>query len=299
MENKKTVPAKIKMKAKSKVRAPKLAPKVVKKTKAVSRKTDSVATRGEIFSIEESLRVGWKLFSEKPWLLIGITIIPFLVDSAIRVGQLFLTDGSLMVGYVFLEILAFAIGIVLGLGIAKIMLDMYDNKSVELGDLFKQIDKFWIFLGVIIIAQLIILGGMMFFIIPGIIAAIAFMFIQMLIVDKKIGVMEAIRTSWAMTDGQKGQIFVLGLVLLGVNLLGLLALGVGLLVTIPVSYLAMTYVYRKLLSNANIQKKLPVEKLQTVPKVFLWTGAIVIPVLIVLTIGMAIITIMMGMTEGA
>ncbi len=59
--------------------------------------------------------------------------------------------------------------------------------------------------------------------------------------------MEAFRESARMTDGQKGQLFLFGLVIALFNLAGALCLLVGLLFTIPASMMAMAYVYRKLL----------------------------------------------------
>jgi len=45
-------------------------------------------------------------------------------------------------------------------------------------------------------------------------------------------------------------LFLFGLVLIGLNLVGLLALVVGLLVTVPVTWIAVTHAYRTLASQA-------------------------------------------------
>jgi uncharacterized membrane protein len=59
-----------------------------------------------------------------------------------------------------------------------------------------------------------------------------------------------LKESWRITNGNKWQLFLFGLVLIGLNLVGLLALVVGLLVTAPITWLAATHAYRTLASQA-------------------------------------------------
>jgi uncharacterized membrane protein len=96
-------------------------------------------------------------------------------------------------------------------------------------------------------------------IVPGVIWAIKYQFYGYLIIDKKMGVMEALKKSAEMTDGIKLDLFGLGLVLLGVIILGALVLGVGLLAAIPTVWLATAYVYRKLSKAASKSKEITEE----------------------------------------
>jgi uncharacterized membrane protein len=67
-----------------------------------------------------------------------------------------------------------------------------------------------------------------------------------LVVDKKMGPIEALKESKKLTEGKRMQLFYFVLAILGINLLGTLALGIGLFVSIPVSMLAMVHVYHTL-----------------------------------------------------
>jgi len=64
------------------------------------------------------------------------------------------------------------------------------------------------------------------------------MFPKFLLVDKDMSILESIRTSWAITKGVRLKLFLFMLVVMGVNLLGAIALFLGLLVTVPVTFLA-------------------------------------------------------------
>ncbi len=118
-----------------------------------------------------------------------------------------------------------------------------DTASSELKDLWHP-HPFWKFLGTSVLAGIIILIGFILLIVPGIIAAIMFSFVTYLVIEKGMQPVEALKESVRLTKGNRLQLFLLGLALLGVNILGLLALGVGLLVSVPVSYLAATHAYR-------------------------------------------------------
>ena len=52
--------------------------------------------------------------------------------------------------------------------------------------------------------------------------------------------------SGVLTEGVMWNLVLFWLMLAGINILGMLALGIGLIVTIPLSWLATAYVYRRL-----------------------------------------------------
>jgi uncharacterized membrane protein len=84
-------------------------------------------------------------------------------------------------------------------------------------------------------------------IVPGIIFFIMFQYYGYFIVDKKMGPVEALKASAALTKGVRWKLFGFGLVIGLLNIGGALLLLLGLFVTIPVSQMAIAHVYRKLL----------------------------------------------------
>ena len=81
---------------------------------------------------------------------------------------------------------------------------------------------------------------------PGVIVGLMFMFTTFIVIDRGLGPIEAMKESRRITDGHKWTLLGFSLMLVLINLLGMLALVVGLLVTIPVSSLALVQAYRLL-----------------------------------------------------
>ena len=94
------------------------------------------------------------------------------------------------------------------------------------------------------------LVGFILLIIPAFIFAVMFSMATYLVIDKNLSPVEAMKESRRITNGHKWDLVVLSLLLLLVNILGLLALVVGLLVSLPVSSLAVAHAYRTLVTNA-------------------------------------------------
>jgi uncharacterized membrane protein len=93
---------------------------------------------------------------------------------------------------------------------------------------------------------------MILLIIPAIIWGIKFRFFSYFIIDKGAGPIEALKRSSSITMGAKWDLFLFGLLLIGINILGFLALVIGLFATIPTSMVAIAFVYRKLLTQAEV-----------------------------------------------
>ena len=91
---------------------------------------------------------------------------------------------------------------------------------------------------------LVVLGGLILLIIPGIIWAVRFSFSFYIVVDTKVGPVIAMKESYAITKGKFWKLLLFWIVVGLVNLLGLICLGVGLFVSVPVTTLASVYVYR-------------------------------------------------------
>lgn len=91
---------------------------------------------------------------------------------------------------------------------------------------------------------LLISIGLFLLIIPGIYFMIRYGFYGYLIVDKDYGPIESLQVSSRATRGIKWKLFELFLVLILINLIGFFLLGIGLLISIPVSILAVATIYK-------------------------------------------------------
>ncbi|MEK7569879.1 MAG: DUF975 family protein [Patescibacteria group bacterium] len=186
--------------------------------------------------VGKAFRYGWETLKKDFWYFIGISVLYVVITSVPNAGD---NDSGL-------GILGIFIGAWLTGGLYRILLDYHVGKKQEFTVLFTQLKHFWrILLGTLLLL-LIIAGGLILLIVPGIIWALKYQFTIMLIVDKDMQIMDALRASGEMTKGIKWPLFVFGLAALGALALGLIALGVGVFVAVPVIWLAYVYVYRNL-----------------------------------------------------
>ena len=146
------------------------------------------------------------------------------------------------------------------MGLIKIALRFCDNQKAKLADLFSCLPLFFKYLFGLILYRLIVLGGMILLIIPGIIWAIKFQFFDYFIVDKKLGPIEALKQSSAITRDAKWDLFFFDLLLGFINFLGAVCLLIGLFASVPTAMVAMAFVYRKLLAQKETSQALELPK---------------------------------------
>ena len=138
------------------------------------------------------------------------------------------------------------------MGLVKVALRFCDQEKGRFSDLLSQRRLFFKYLFALILYGLIVFGGTLLLIVPGIIWGIKFWFFDYFVIDKKMGPIEALKKSYAVTTGVKWNLFVFFLALTGINLLGALCLLIGLFATIPTTMVAWAFVYRKLLAQAEV-----------------------------------------------
>ncbi len=200
------------------------------------------------FTSGEAISFGWEKMKKNFWFFVGLLFIAWLIQ-AIPSG-ISSAIGDKMAPLVFLlAVAAWVIQLIVNMGLIKIILDIVDKGTASLGDLLSQTKFFLNFLAGSILYGLIVIGGLLLLIVPGIVWAIKYQFFSYLIIDKNLGPIEALKKSGEITAGSKGAIFGLDILLILINLLGLLCLVVGLFVTIPLSMVAKGYVFRKLLGE--------------------------------------------------
>ena len=85
--------------------------------------------------------------------------------------------------------------------------------------------------------------GYVLLIVPGVYIALSLWSFQYFIVDQDSGIIESLQLAWKYAEGNRLQIFLLGLIAMGLSLAGMLASGLGLLVVAPLCVLMMAVAY--------------------------------------------------------
>lgn len=182
------------------------------------------------------------------WFFVGVLIVAWVI-VAIPSGLANVVQKESS-GFAFLfNVISWIAQLIISIGFIRIALRFLDNEKPVFNDLFSFPPYFWRFLGGSILYGLIVAGGIILLIIPGIIWAIKFQYFGYCIIDQNLDPVDALKKSSAITNGMKWELFGFGIVLALVNILGVLILFVGLFTTVPTTLVAYAFVYRKLLEQ--------------------------------------------------
>ena len=212
--------------------------------------------------VKEAFRNGWQKFKENWKLLVVAQVISIIISAVFN---------SLTENYPLVYIPTVILGVIMGIGMIKIYLKVFDGESASIKDLFLHYKLFFKF----ILAQLVagsvsILAFLPLALSVGLLVAInnsvvwiigsvvilacllfivhislRLMFVQYLVVDKELGPVAAVKGSFAVTKGHVMSLLGFGAMSFLVAILGVLALFVGIFVAIPVISLATVYLYRE------------------------------------------------------
>ena len=206
------------------------------------------------FVIGDVLGFGWQVMKANFWFFVGVAFVGgFVVQAPNIVDQIILALNPPEEVYMLLSLVLGIVGAVLqtivGIGVMKIALSFCDGRKPFFGTLFDFQGCFWRYLGAYILYTLIIMGGFLLFIVPGVIWSIKYGMCYYFVVDKGLGPVQAIKASGRMTMGVKGKLLEFGLLCSLIILLGFLCLGVGVFAAFPVVLIANALVYRHLLAQ--------------------------------------------------
>ena len=202
------------------------------------------------FSIGDAVQFGWDTMKNNLGFLIPAVLIMWLAAAIPSGLSSFSYRMPLVAAAIYsliFGIISFVIGMFVNMAQIKVGLRFSRGETADFPDLLNEYPRFWDFLLGSILYGLIVLGGLILLIIPGIYWGIKYHFYGYLIIDQGMGPVDAIKKSGELTDGVKWDLLVFWLALLGIYILGFLACCIGVLFAIPVILVAVAYVYRTLL----------------------------------------------------
>jgi len=114
-------------------------------------------------------------------------------------------------------------------GISFAYLKAARNDKLEIRDMFEAFRNYWNAVLANLLVGAIVIVGFFLLIIPGIIFACKLVFTPYLVVDQRMGVIEAVKESWRMTKGHAWTVFLIGLLAIPISIAGLICLVVGII----------------------------------------------------------------------
>jgi hypothetical protein len=208
----------------------------------------------KFFSNVSALKYGFNtLFEEFSFFLllmlvkIGLFFLGLLISIALFFSLTSTTSSFILyrASAANLFILVFLTGLVsfIGLGVKKILLEIYDTGSSSLGVLWTVFPLLWRSILADIIFIFCTAAGIVCFIVPGIYFAIRYGFYKLILIDTSCSVLEAFKRSAHITDGNRWNIFGFITLLFWIN--SILPV-ISWFITLPATSLAYIYVYRSL-----------------------------------------------------
>ncbi len=210
----------------------------------------------------EWINEGWQLFAARwqvwvPMMLIFVValVVPILPVYILAIGMNIAAAGSdpealgavpIMLpvlgglgGLITLCLSAFMLG-----GIYRAAFKQMRGEAISVRDLFSAGDVFLSMLGALFLVGLSVAIGAVFCLVPGFLAAGLFFFTFPLIVEKRLGVIEAMQRSFELTRPNMWMFMCFAFVVAILGSLGQLACYVGMLVTYPLQFLIAAAAYK-------------------------------------------------------
>lgn len=211
----------------------------------ISKTSMTEARREKHFSKKEALRFGWNSMKSHFGFFVLLLLAMLLISGVPDLVSAELDDSAPALA-VIVSIAGAILSIIAQIGSTKISLKFVDGDTPQLNDLFAYANLFFKYVGASLLYLLIVLGGLVLLIVPGVIWAIKFGFYSYIIIDTGARPVAALKQSAILTRGAKPELFLFAVILGLVNVAGAFALLVGLFATIPATMVAAAYVYRRL-----------------------------------------------------
>jgi hypothetical protein len=140
------------------------------------------------------------------------------------------------------------------IGQTRYFLKVARGQPAEIGEIFSGGPWLLPIIGAGILFGLMVFGGTLLLIVPGIILALMFSQFYYLIIDRNLGVMDSLSKAKEITNGNKMTLFLMHLVCMGLSIAGLLAFCVGIFAVIPYITLLQVMVYLSMTGQATIDQ---------------------------------------------
>ncbi|MDO9018378.1 MAG: hypothetical protein Q8S73_06175 [Deltaproteobacteria bacterium] len=195
------------------------------------------------FSSAEALRFGWRTTLANLTPLITLGAIGAVLAA---LGRALASPGNGALVIPFLGPGIQVLQIALALAFIRVSLALHDGRPVDLDRPAELLDGLLSYLVTSVLYGIVVTAGFILLIVPGVIWAVQFGVACFVAADAKLDPIEALRESSRLTRGVRWHLLGFGLLLSLVNLVGALAFGVGLFVTVPTTFLAAVYAFRRL-----------------------------------------------------
>lgn len=199
-------------------------------------------------SLSGIVDASWRSVKEHIGTFILMSIVAFIPYLVVYIIGMVAMDKSVVLG-VLLILLAMVLLFTALVGFFGIALSVVNNQPFVFADLFKHYNKVPSYIGASLLYGIITTGGYLLFILPGIYWNVRFSQYTYFVMDRGEGPVQALKSSWALTNKSFWDVFGMQAVMGAVLMLTLLPLGLGMLIILPFSAIIRAHTYKELVAN--------------------------------------------------
>ena len=223
------------------------------------------------FSATDAVSTGWQLTKKYFIITLGLVLAYVILSVLLGLG------GNSFIG-LLMQLVAFVVSIIFSMGMIRIGLNAVDGQEPYFAAFKEVLPRFGsyfllaVIMSVIMLIPFIVIVLILFAVsgigmdvltspdptaflsvlwivligaIPVVYMSIRFFFAQYLLIDKNMGAIDALKTSWKATAPYQGQIFLFYILSLLLNILGFICLFVGVFVSVMIMFYAESALYRQ------------------------------------------------------
>jgi uncharacterized membrane protein len=216
----------------------------------IEQKSITIA-RVKQFDISEIIKKSWEVLKKNYFffvvffiITIGASILHNIVIAILSSILSNIIPSQILSPIIFVE--SFIFSSFIQLANIIILIKAVKGEKPVYKDIYKHYPKFLNYILATLLFIIVVGAGFILLIIPGIYLVLRLQFMPYLAADKNINPIDALKQSWAMTNGQVLHLFKFALALVGICVLGALALLVGLIIAVPLVAVSTAYLYKVL-----------------------------------------------------
>jgi hypothetical protein len=179
-----------------------------------------------------------------------IAMIPGLILGGLQ-GAGVIDQDSAQVANGVVQLIGLIIGAFFQTGLIRVFVAAARGGQPNIGDLFSGGGKMFHILATQFLMGFAILLGFICFIIPGFILELGLAYSNYFVADANLGPIEAMKASWAATNGSKGKLFLFGFVAFFIFIGGMIACCIGILPAAAIVALAQAMIYVRISGRGN------------------------------------------------
>ena len=180
------------------------------------------------------IKEAWGLTKKYYWII----FLYGLINIIVSVGFSMSSEENFIVA-----LLSIFVSVIFKFWSQRLSIMVAKGQDLKFGDIFEGFNNFGKYFITSLVYGLIVLGGFILLIVPGIVWSLKYFLAPYFALDKGMSYKDALKASAKATDGLKLKVLALGFILFGLIIVSMIPFFLGLLITIPLCFVISVLLY--------------------------------------------------------